>query len=289
MTHYRTVSVHGHDIFYREAGDPGDPTLLLLHGFPTSSHMFRDLIPQLEDSFHLVAPDHLGFGYSAMPSTEEFDYTFADLARLTEEFLGVIGVTSFAVYVQDYGAPLAWHIALHTPERISAIITQNGNAYTEGLIPEFWDGLLSYADNPTPDTEAPVRAALSLDSTIWQYTHGVADTSLVSPDARLHAQDRLDRPGNTDIQLALFRDYPSNIALYPAVHEYFRQSRVPVLAIWGENDPIFGADGALAFAQDTVNGEVRLLPTGHFALETHHRVIADEIRRFLADRLEVRR
>lgn len=289
MTHYRTVTVNGHDIFYREAGDPSAPTLLLLHGFPTSSHMFRDLIPLLADSYHVVAPDHLGFGYSAMPGVKDFDYTFDNLAQLTEDFLTAVDVTTFAVYVQDYGAPLAWRLALHRPDRVTAIITQNGNAYTQGLVSEFWGGLLDYAKNPTPETEAPVRAALSLESTIWQYTHGVADPSLVAPDAWLHAQDRLDRPGNSEIQLALFRDYPTNIALYPAVHEYLRTSAVPVLAIWGENDPIFGPDGARAFAGDAVNAVVQLLPTGHFALETHHRVIAEEIRAFLANRLGVGR
>ncbi len=284
MPHYRTVSVNGQEIFYREAGDPSLPTLLLLHGFPTSSHMFRDLIPLLSDRFHIVAPDHLGFGYSSMPSTGEFTYTFAALAELTEAFTDAVGLTRFAVYVQDYGAPIAWRLALRRPDSITAVITQNGNAYTAGLIDDFWRAVLDYAQDPTPDNEAPVRAALDLDSTKWQYLHGVADPTLVSPDAWHHAQDRLDRPGNDDIQLTLFRDYPTNIALYPQVHAWLRDYGVPVLAVWGENDPIFGPDGARGFAADTADCEVHLLPTGHFALETHHEVIAGLIGAFLDER-----
>ncbi|MFC6066506.1 alpha/beta fold hydrolase [Streptomyces ochraceiscleroticus] len=280
--HHRTATVNGLDVFYREAGDPKAPAVVLLHGFPTSSHMFRNLIPALADRYHVIAPDHIGFGQSAMPALQDFPYTFDALAEVTSGLLQHLGIGRFATYVQDYGAPIAWRLALQTPERITAIITQNGNAYEEGLVKSFWDGLFAYAAAPGPDTEAPMRAALSPEVTRWQYVNGVADPSLVSPDNWVHDQALLDRPGNDEIQLKLFRDYPTNVELYPAVHQYFRDSQVPLLAVWGAGDELFGPDGATAFRQDLPDAEIHLLESGHFALESHLEAITQYIRDFLA-------
>jgi pimeloyl-ACP methyl ester carboxylesterase len=254
---------------------------VLLHGFPTSSHMFRHLIPALADRYHVTAPDHIGFGYSAMPTVDEFDYTFDALADVTAGLLDQLGIDRYAIYVQDYGAPIGWRLALRDPDRITAIISQNGNAYTDGFVKQFWDGLFAYASAPGPDTEPPVRAALSPDSTRWQYLHGVPDPSLVSPDTWTLDQALLDRPGNDEIQLGLFRDYPTNVDLYPAVHEYFRTSQVPLLAVWGARDEIFSPDGARAFARDLPDAEIHLFDTGHFALESHLDAITGYIRGFL--------
>ncbi|GAA0492524.1 alpha/beta hydrolase [Streptomyces olivaceiscleroticus] len=280
--HHRTATVNGLEVFYREAGDPKAPAVVLLHGFPTSSHMFRNLIPALADRYHVIAPDHVGFGQSAMPALRDFPYTFDALAEVTAGLLQHLGIDRFATYVQDYGAPIAWRLALQTPERITAIITQNGNAYEEGFVKSFWDDLFAYAAAPGPDTEAPMRAALTAEATRWQYVTGVADPSLVSPDNWVHDQALLDRPGNDEIQLKLFRDYPTNVDLYPAVHQYFRDSQVPLLAVWGAGDEIFGPDGATAFRQDLPNAEIHLLESGHFALESHLETIAGHIRDFLA-------
>lgn len=280
--HYRTTTVNGLEVFYREAGDPKAPTLVLLHGFPSSSHMFRGLIPALADRYHVIAPDHIGFGYSAAPSPEEFAYTFDSLTEVTGALLDQLGVERFAMYVQDYGAPIGWRLALRTPQRITAIITQNGNAYTDGFVQPFWDGVFAYAENPTTETEAPLRGALTLDLTRWQYLNGVDDPSLVSPDAWTLDQALLDRPGNNEIQLSLFRDYPANVRLYPAVQAYFRDSQVPLLAVWGANDEIFGPDGAKAFTRDLPHAEVHLIDSGHFALESRLDTVADHIRTFLA-------
>ncbi|MDI5961213.1 alpha/beta hydrolase [Streptomyces sp. SL13] len=280
--HYRTSTVNGLDVFHREAGDAGAPVVVLLHGFPTSSHMFRNLIPALADRYRVIAPDHIGFGGSAMPSLAEFPYTFDALTDVTSGLLDQLGVDRYAVYVQDYGAPIGWRLALRNPERISAIITQNGNAYTEGFVKPFWDGLFGYAAAPGPDTEGPVRAALTTELVRWQYVNGVPDPTLVSPDNWIHDQALLDRPGNDEIQLKLFRDYPTNVDLYPEVHRYFRESRVPLLAAWGANDEIFGPDGARAFRQDLPDAEIHLIDSGHFALESHLEEITGHIRGFLA-------
>ncbi|POX42828.1 alpha/beta hydrolase [Streptomyces sp. Ru73] len=280
--HHRTTTVNGIEVFYREAGDPKAPAVTLLHGFPTSSHMFRNLIPALADRYHVIAPDHIGFGQSAMPPLQNFPYTFDALTEVTAGLLQQLGIDRFATYVQDYGAPIAWRLALQNPERITAIITQNGNAYEEGFVKSFWDDLFAYAATPGPDTEVPMRKALSLEATRWQYVTGVADPSLVSPDNWIHDQALLDRPGNDEIQLKLFRDYPTNVDLYPAVHQYFRDSQVPLLAVWGAGDEIFGPDGATAFRQDLPNAEIHLLDSGHFALESHLDAIAGFIRDFLA-------
>ncbi|MEU9480922.1 alpha/beta hydrolase [Streptomyces sp. NPDC048191] len=280
--HHRSTAVNGLEVFYREAGDPQAPVVVLLHGFPSSSHMFRHLIPALADRYHVIAPDHIGFGQSAMPALRDFPYTFDALTDVTAGLLRQLGVDRFAMYVQDYGAPIGWRLALQAPDRVTAIITQNGNAYEEGFVRPFWDGVFAYAKAPGPDTEAPMRAALTPEITRWQYVNGVADPSLVSPDNWVHDQALLDRPGNDEIQLKLFRDYPTNVNLYPQVHQYFRDSRVPLLAVWGANDEIFGPEGAKAFRQDLPDAEIHLLDSGHFALESHLQTITEHIRDFLA-------
>ncbi|MEU8717656.1 alpha/beta hydrolase [Streptomyces sp. NPDC048663] len=280
--HHRTAVVDGLDVFYREAGDPQAPVVVLLHGFPTSSHMFRNLIPALADRYRVIAPDHIGFGQSAMPGLDRFPYTFDSLTDVTAGLLAQLGVDRFALYVQDYGAPIGWRLALRNPDRVTAIVTQNGNAYEEGFVKPFWDGVFAYTEDPGPETEAAMRGALTLESTRWQYLNGVADPSLVSPDNWVHDQALLDRPGNDEIQLKLFRDYPTNVDLYPQVHRYFADSQVPLLAVWGANDEIFGPDGARAFAQDLPDAEIHLLDSGHFALESHLEAITAHIRDFLA-------
>ncbi|MEV7323080.1 alpha/beta hydrolase [Streptomyces sp. NPDC093970] len=280
--HHRTATVDGLDVFYREAGDPQAPVVVLLHGFPTSSHMFRNLIPALADRYRVIAPDHIGFGQSAMPAPDAFPYTFDALTDVTAGLLGLLGVDRFAMYVQDYGAPIGWRLALRAPDRVTAIVTQNGNAYEDGFVKPFWDGVFAYTDAPGPGTEAAMRGALTLESTRWQYLNGVADPTLVSPDNWVHDQALLDRPGNDGIQLALFRDYPTNVKLYPRVHRYFADSQVPLLAVWGANDEIFGPDGARAFARDLPDAEIHLLDSGHFALESHLETITGHIRDFLA-------
>ncbi|WP_392675609.1 alpha/beta fold hydrolase [Streptomyces sp. LN785] len=280
--HHRTATVHGLEVFYREAGDPAAPAVVLLHGFPTSSHMFRHLIPALADRYHVIAPDHIGFGQSAMPALQDFPYTFDALTEVTSGMLQHLGIDRFAMYVQDYGAPIGWRLALRAPDSVTAIITQNGNAYEEGFVKPFWDGVFAYAGTPGPDTEAPMRAALTSEVTRWQYVNGVTDPSLVSPDNWVHDQALLDRPGNDEIQLKLFRDYPTNVDLYPRVHQYFRDSQVPLLAVWGANDEIFGPDGATAFGQDLPDAEIHLFESGHFALESHLETITERIRDFLA-------
>ncbi len=278
---YSTVNVDGFDVFYREAGSQGAPTLLLLHGFPTSSHMFRDLIPILADRFHIVAPDLPGFGRTAMPPRESFAYTFDNLAKVIGRFTEVIGLDRFAIYIFDYGAPTGLRIALAHPERISAIISQNGNAYVEGLS-EGWNPIERYWRDPTDTNRQALRELFKPDSIRWQYTHGVPDPSRVSPDGMTLDSHYLERSGADEVQLDLMLDYASNVDLYPAFQAYFREHRPPLLAIWGKNDPFFLPPGADAFKRDIPNADVRFIDTGHFALETHAADIAEAIAGFLA-------
>jgi pimeloyl-ACP methyl ester carboxylesterase len=278
---YRSADVDGLSVFYREAGAPDAPTLLLLHGFPTASHMFRELIPLLADRFHLVAPDLPAFGTSDMPARGDFDYTFRTLAHVIDRLTEVLGLDRFAIYVFDYGAPVGFRIATAHPERITAIISQNGNAYEEGLS-EGWNPVRAYWKDPSPANREAVRTMVAPQTTIWQYTHGVPDPTRVSPDGYGLDNYYLARPGADEIQLDLLLDYASNVALYPAFQEYFRTSRPPLLAVWGSNDPFFLPAGAEAFKRDIPDADVRFVPTGHFALETHATEIAAAIREFLA-------
>ena len=279
-TAYRHADVDGFKVFYREAGSPSAPKLLLLHGFPSSSHMFRDLIPKLADRFHIVAPDLPGFGQSDMPSRDTFAYTFDNLANVIDRFTEVIGFDRFAVYVFDYGAPTGFRLALKHPERITAIISQNGNAYEEGLS-DGWNPIRAYWKDATPANREALRALLTLETTAWQYTHGVPDAASVSPDGYSLDAFYLNRPGADEVQLDLFRDYRSNVALYPAFQDYFRTYRPPFLAVWGKNDPFFLPPGAEAFKRDMPDAVVRFFDTGHFALETHAAEIASAISDFL--------
>jgi pimeloyl-ACP methyl ester carboxylesterase len=278
---YHTVDVDGLDVFYREAGSAEAPTLLLLHGFPTSSHMFRDLIPLLSDLFHVVAPDLPGFGRTALPPRGEFTYSFDNLAKVIGRFTEVIGLDRFALYIFDYGAPTGLRIALAHPERIAAIISQNGNAYEEGLS-DGWNPIERYWRDPTQANREALRELLTPESVRWQYTHGVPDPSLVSPDGSTLDCHYLARPGADEAQLDLFLDYASNIALYPGFQAYFREHRPPLLAIWGRNDPFFLPAGAEAFKRDIPDAKIRFLDTGHFALETHAAEIAEAIGDFVA-------
>ncbi|MFB9831725.1 alpha/beta fold hydrolase [Actinoallomurus acaciae] len=279
--HHCYATVQGRRLFYREAGPADAPVLVLLHGFPTSSFMFRGLIPALADRYHVIAPDHLGFGLSDAPAAEEFDYTFDALTDLTAGLLAHLGVTRYAMYVQDYGAPIGWRLALRDPEAITAIVSQNGNGYDAGFVEDFWRTVWAYQAEQTAETEAAIRQALTLDVTRWQYVTGVADETLVSPDTWHHDYALLSRPGNDRVQLALFLDYATNPPLYPGLHEYFRRTQVPMLAVWGEGDEIFGPDGARAFAEDLPDAEIHLLPGGHFLLESALDQVAELIRDFL--------
>ncbi|MFD0783497.1 alpha/beta fold hydrolase [Micromonospora azadirachtae] len=283
--HHRYASVAGHQLFYREAGPDDAPVVVLLHGFPTSSFMFRNLIPDLADRYHVIAPDYLGFGLSDAPAADQFDYTFEALTDLTAGLLEQLGIQRFAIYVQDYGAPVGFRLALRNPEAITAIITQNGNGYEAGFVESFWRTVWNYQEAQTPDTEAAIRQALTLDVTRWQYVTGAPDETLVSPDTWHHDYALLSRPGNDLIQLALFRDYATNPLLYPQLHEYLRTSGVPVLAVWGRGDEIFGPDGATAFAGDAAEAEIHLLDGGHFLLESAGDAVAVIIRDFLGRRL----
>ncbi|MGW0482906.1 alpha/beta fold hydrolase [Nonomuraea sp. NPDC003214] len=276
---YRTAVVDGLDVFYREAGDPSAPTLVLLHGFPTSSVAYHELIAELADEFHLIAPDYPGFGHSSAPAVDEFTYTFDHLTDVVDALLDSLGLRSYALYVHDYGAPVGFRLALRHPERIAGIVTQNGNAYEEGLTP-FWEPFKKVWADPSADV-APLLGLLTPEATRWQYAHGVSDLSLVNPDKAALDQARLDRPGNHEIQLALFRDYGTNPGLYPLWQEYLREHRPPLLAVWGRNDEIFGPDGARAFARDLPDARIHLLDAGHFPLETRGRQIAGLVRDFL--------
>ena len=285
MTSYHFAEFDGKKIFYREAGSRSAPTILLLHGFPTSSHMFRNLIPALAKHYHVVAPDLPGFGFSITPDRNTVRYNFENLAKVIGKFTETIGLKRFAIYVFDYGAPVGLRLALAHPERITAIISQNGNAYEEGLS-EGWNPIQKYWKEPTEANRNALREFLKPEATKWQYTHGVADVQKVAPESYTLDSALLARPGNDEIQLDLFLDYASNVALYPKFQEYFRSKRPPLLAVWGKNDPFFLPPGAEAFKRDNPNAEVKLFDTGHFALETHVEEIAHEILDFLGRKLE---
>jgi pimeloyl-ACP methyl ester carboxylesterase len=277
---YRTADVEGLKVFYREAGRTDAPMLLLLHGFPSAGHMFRELMPQLAEQFHVVAPDLPGFGQSDMPGRDKFHYTFNNIARVIDRFTEIVSLKRFAIYVFDYGAPTGFRLALKHPERIAAIISQNGNAYEEGLS-QGWNPIRAYWTEASEANRKALRAFVSPATTVWQYTHGVPDTTLVSPDGYSLDNFYLARPGADEIQLDLFGDYKSNVALYPEFQSYFRKHKPPFLAVWGKNDPFFLPAGAEAFKRDMPHADVRFFDTGHFALETHCDEIASAIREFL--------
>jgi len=278
---YRSVSVDDLKVFYREAGGEDAPALLLLHGFPSASHMFRDLIPLLADRFHLIAPDLPGFGQSDMPDRRNFTYTFDRIAGVIDRFTEVVGLNRFAIYVFDYGAPTGFRLAVKHPDRITAIISQNGNAYEEGLS-EGWAPIRAYWRDSSQANRDALRSFLTPETTHWQYIHGVTDPTTVSPDGQALDNLYLARPGADEVQLDLLGDYKSNLALYPTFQNYFRTHRPPLLAVWGKNDPFFLPPGAEAFRRDNPQAVVRFLDTGHFALETHAIEIAEAIRDFLA-------
>jgi pimeloyl-ACP methyl ester carboxylesterase len=286
--HHRYATVRGQRLFYREAGPEEAPALLLLHGFPASSFMFRDLIPRLADRYHVIAPDLLGFGLSDSPAVDEFTYTFDALADLTAGLVDQLGLSKFAMYVQDYGAPIGWRLALAKPDAITAIITQSGNGYEVGFTEDFWTPVRDYWREQNRQTEAALRQALTLEAIRWQYLHGVSDQSLISPDTWYHDFAQVSRPGNDLVQLRLLADYAGNFALYPRLHTYLREQHVPVLAVWGRNDEIFRAEGALAFAQDVPDAEICLLDGGHFLLESHLDAATSTIRDFLGRTLSPR-
>ncbi len=280
MTTYNTISIDGLNIFYREAGSKENPTIVLLHGYPASSHMFRELMAELSDQFHLIAPDYPGFGNSDTPSIDKFEYSFDHLADITEQFLQELGLTRFSLYVQDYGAPVGFRIATRHPEWIQALIVQNGNAYEEGFTPA-WKAFRDLWSARSEATEAPVRDFLKRDTTIFFYTGGVRDRQNINPDNWNLDQYFLDRPENAAAQLELFYNYRTNPGQYPRWHEYLRTHQPPTLIVWGKNDPFFGPEGANAFQRDLKNVEIHLLDTGHFALDEEGDAIAAHIRRFI--------
>ena len=278
---HKTIEVDGLEIFYREAGLDNAPTILLLHGFPTSSHMFRNLIPALSDKFHLVAPDYPGFGNSSMPKVDEFDYTFDHFAEVIDGFIEKLGLKTYSLYVMDYGAPVGYRIAAKHPERVESLIVQNGNAYEEGLM-EFWDPIKAYwKEKSKENAEVLKNNLLTIEATKWQYTNGVRNPETIAPENWFHDQYLMDRPGNKDIQLQMFYDYGSNPPLYPEWQAYFREYQPPTLIVWGKNDYIFPAEGAHPYKRDLKNVEFHLLDTGHFALEEDGDFIAGVIHDFL--------
>ena len=288
VTHHRTTNIDGVNIFYREAGPVDAPAVLLLHGFPTSSHMFRNLIPALADLYHVIAPDYPGYGQSDMPDHAKFAYTFDRFAALVDGLLDQLKVTRYAMYVMDYGAPVGWRLALKHPEHVTGLIVQNGNAYDEGL-KEFWNPIKAYWADHSDAHRKALNALVAPETTKFQYTDGVADLSRISPDNWVHDQALLDRPGNLDIQMDLFYDYRTNLPLYPAVQAYFRDHRPPTLIVWGKNDKIFPADGAHPYKRDLPDVEFHLIDTGHFALEDKADEIVPLIRDFLKRRVARRR
>ena len=280
VTHYRTATVEGISLFYREAGPADAPVVLLLHGFPTSSHMFRNLIPLLADRYHVIAPDYPGFGESAAPDHKTFPYTFAHYADLVDGLLTQLGANRYAMYVMDYGAPVGYRLALKHPDRVSALVVQNGNAYEEGL-KAFWDPIKAYWSDGSQAHRDAIGVLVAPATTIFQYTDGVSDVSRIDPDNWRHDQPLLDRPGNKDIQLDLFLDYGTNVPLYPKFQAFFRERKPPTLIVWGKNDKIFPADGAAPYLRDLPNAETHMLDTGHFALEDKLDVMAPMIHGFL--------
>ncbi len=282
LVHHKTVKVDGLDIFYREAGPKNAPTIVLLHGFPTSSQMFRNLIPQLADQYHVIAPDYPGFGQSSMPKRSDFEYTFDRLATVVDHFLAQLKVQSYVLYVQDYGAPVGFRVATAHPERVRGFIVQNGNAYDEGLDNDFWKSIKDYWKNPNVSAKREaLKGLLTYDATKWQYTHGVPEVERISPDGPAHDQFLLDREGNDEIQLDLFLSYGSNPPLYPKWQEYFRKHQPPMLIVWGKNDQIFPAAGAEPYRRDIKHVDFHLLDAGHFALESNGDEIASLTRAFL--------
>lgn len=282
---YHNIEIDDVDIFYREAGDPENPTVLLLHGFPTSSHMYRNLIPELADKYHVIAPDYPGFGNSEQPPMDEFEYSFDHLADIVEEFTEELDLDTYTMYVMDYGAPVGYRIAARNPEKVDALIVQNGNAYDEGLL-EFWDPIKAYWADRNEETSVPLRAAVSPEFTEWQYTDGTRNPESISPDNWQIDLRHLERPGNPEIQLELFYSYRTNPPQYPEWQEYFREYQPPTLIVWGKNDYIFPAEGALAYRKDLPDAEIHLLNTGHFALEEDLEMIAFLIEEFLDRNLE---
>jgi pimeloyl-ACP methyl ester carboxylesterase len=286
VTHHRFAEIAGRRIFYREAGSPAAPAVVLLHGTPASSHQYRNLIPALADRYHVIAPDYPGFGHSDVPSVDEFSYTFDNLADHVDELLDHLGLQRYAIYVQDYGAPVGWRLALRHPERIAAIISQNGNAYVEGFFGDAMEPLFAYGRERSESNAAALREIISPDGLKWQFTHGVSDPSVVDPDTWINAHSAVASSlERVAAQLELFADYRSNVDLYPRVHEYFRASQVPLLAVWGRNDQIFGPGGALAFARDLPAAEINLLDGGHFLLESRLAEVVALIRPFLQQHL----
>lgn len=278
--HYHTLNANGMNIFYREAGPIEAPTILLLHGYPTSSHMFRDLIPILSTQYHIIAPDLPGFGYSDAPSRTEFTYTFDNLARTMQSFIDALGLKRFAIYVFDYGAPTGYRLALANPEKITGIISQNGNAYTEGLGSD-WGPIQKYWEDDTAENRDALRGFVTLEGTKFQYFSGVSDTTLIAPESYTLDQHFLDRPASDEIQLDLLRDYKSNVALYPTFQEYFRTYQPKLLAVWGNKDPFFLPPGAEAYKKDIPDATIKFYDTGHFALETHVSEIGADILTFM--------
>jgi pimeloyl-ACP methyl ester carboxylesterase len=280
VIHYHTASIDGQDIFYREAGPADGPVVLLLHGFPTSSHMFRNLIPLLADRYHVIAPDYPGYGQSSMPDHTKFAYTFANYANMMESLLDRLGAKRYAMYLMDYGAPVGFRLALKHPERVSGLIVQNGNAYDEGL-GAFWDPIKSYWADSSPEHRAALKVLMDPATTKFQYTDGMGDISRIDPDNWLHDQVLLDRPGNLDIQLDLFHDYGTNVKLYPQFQEFLRTRHPPTIIVWGANDKIFPAAGAIPYKRDLPDAEIHLIDSGHFALEDQLHVMAPLIHDFL--------
>jgi pimeloyl-ACP methyl ester carboxylesterase len=282
IVHFKTARINDLDIFYRDAGPQDAPAILLLHGFPTSSNMFRNLIPRLAGSFRVIAPDYPGFGQSSMPDHKSYAYTFENYAGIVDKLAGQLGVSKYSLYVMDYGAPVGYRLALRHPERVQALIVQNGNAYEEGLR-EFWDPIRKYWNDATPENRAALHFLVDAKSTRWQYENGVTDLTLLDPTTWALDQIGLDRPGNRDIQLDLFYDYRTNVPLYPEFQNFFRNNQPPTLIVWGRNDFIFPPEGAAPYSRDLKNVETHLLNTGHFALETHGEEIASRIETFLSN------
>jgi pimeloyl-ACP methyl ester carboxylesterase len=282
VVHFKTARINDLDIFYRDAGPQDAPAILLLHGFPTSSNMFRNLIPRLAGSFRVIAPDYPGFGQSSMPDHKSYAYTFENYAGIVDKLAGQLGVSKYSLYVMDYGAPVGYRLALRHPERVQALIVQNGNAYEEGLR-EFWDPIRKYWNDATPENRAALHFLVDAKSTRWQYENGVTDLTLLDPTTWALDQIGLDRPGNRDIQLDLFYDYRTNVPLYPEFQNFFHNNQPPTLIVWGRNDFIFPPEGAAPYSRDLKNVETHLLNTGHFALETHGEEIASRIETFLSN------